>query len=561
VLHLFFLHPVEKTTMDSHVIKSIFVLENDAQHILLTAVRYIQMGFLIMHMVFYFDRLLHIFCRVCLPNTVHPKISDVLPSPACEPDYPLVAIQLPMMDEIECCESAIECACNLDWPKSRLVVQVLDDSTNKQTKIVINNCAKKWYERGVKINVYRRQNRHGFKAGSLNLGMSFLGHVEYVGIFDVDFLPTKDYLLKTIPVLIQDPTVAFVQARWTFTNCKETLLTRMQEISLNFHHKCEQEGRFRASLFFSFNGTGGVWRASAINKIGGWHTDTLVEDLDLSLRAYLNGWRAVYMHDVECLNELPPTQSAYFTQQHRWTSGPIQVGKKMVAVIFQSKHVSWYKKLYCLWHLLRTCATLNTFVTLMVIMPINIWIPEMDSYNVVNIFLSTIMSFCNMAFTSDETRVILIHTLFFNAISVNLASATISGLFNCGSAKQWIVTPKGGSRSSEISSTSTSIEKNILCALDEKSINQAYHHRSLSTIQFINNHCRWAYQRVRQNFRIFRFYKRNFLMAVYLLVISHLALEKRMYLTALYMFSTSVMCFIVAFGCIGRQTEQSPHVL
>ena len=512
------------------------------------------MLFLINHMILHFDRFLHLFSRLCLSILVHSKFSDVLPSTAYESDYPLVAIQLPMMNEIECCESAIECACNLDWPKSRLVVQVLDDSTNEQTKIVIDNCAKTWYKRGVQINVYRRQNRHGFKAGSLKFAMSFIDHVEYVVIFDVDFLPTKDYLLKTIPVLIQDPTVAFVQARWTFINCKETILTRMQEISLNFHHKCEQDGRFRASLFFSFNGTGGVWRTSAIKQIGGWHTDTLVEDLDLSLRAYLNGWRAVYMHDVECLNELPPTLSAYFSQQHRWTSGPMQVAKKMVAAVCQSKHISWYEKLYCLWHLLRSCIHLNTFVTLVVIMPINIWIREMNSYNLLSIFLSIITSFCHTAFTFDEIHLTMIHTLFLNAISVNLACASISGLFNYGRAKQWIVTPKFGSRSSEISPTSALIEKNTLCAFDKKNINQAYQYRSFFTIQLINKHCRWAYQRVRQNFRMLRFYKRNFLMAVYLLVISHIALGKRMYFTALYMFSTSIMCFILAFGCIGRQT-------
>ena len=540
--------------MDSHAIKPIFPLENDAQSIFVTAARYTLVASLIIHMVFFFDRLLHVFYRLYLPSTVHPKLSDVLSSPAFEADYPLVAIQLPMMNEIECCESAIECACNLDWPKSRLVVQVLDDSTNTETKIVIDNCVKKWSELGVRINVYRRPNRHGFKAGSLDFGMSFIGHVEYVVIFDVDFLPTKDYLLKTIPVLIRDSRVAFVQARWTYTNGKETLLTRMQQISLSFHHKCEQESRFRASLFFGFNGTVGVWRISAIRSIGGWHTDTLVEDLDLSLRAYLNGWRAVYMHDVECLNELPSTLSAYFSQQHRWTSGPMQVAKKMVAAICRSKHISWSKKLYCLWYLFRSCAHLHAFLTLVVIMPIKIWMPEMDPYCLVSIFLPAITRFCQIAFTLDEIHLIMTHALFLNALSVNFAFATIEGLFNYGRAKQWVVTPKFGRSSSEISPASRSTEKKK-CACGKKIINQAYHYRSSSIILFINNHCRWTYQRIRQSFRMLRFYKINFLMAIYLLFISYLAVQKRMYLTALHMFSTSAMCFIVAFGCMGLQTE------
>ncbi|CAF1551399.1 unnamed protein product, partial [Didymodactylos carnosus] len=213
---------------------------------------------------------------------------------------------------------------NSKYPKDRLRIHVLDDSTDETTINLVKKRVLMWRKRGIRIDIQRRICRHGFKAGSLNEAMLSTRGAEYIALFDVDFLPEPDFLLRTIPSLIANPNAAFVQARWTFTNGKESLLTRMQEISLNYHHKCEQEARSRASFFMTFNGTGGVWRTAAIEQSGRWNTDTLVEDLDLSLRAYLNGWTSIYLTDVECLSELPSTFAAYLSQQHRWTSGPIQ---------------------------------------------------------------------------------------------------------------------------------------------------------------------------------------------------------------------------------------------
>ncbi|CAM4840731.1 unnamed protein product [Rotaria magnacalcarata] len=477
------------------------------------------------------DNIHHIFL-------IPPKLKDVLSSAACELDYPFVAIQLPMMNEIHCCESAIECACKLYWPKTRLLVQVLDDSTEEQARTLIEQCVHKWADRGIQINIYRRQNRNGFKAGNLTNGMLHIGQAEYVAIFDVDFLPAQDYLLKTLPVLIQDPNVAFVQARWTFTNCKETLLTRMQEITLNFHHKCEQEVRFRASLFFTFNGTGGVWRTSAIQQIGGWDTETLVEDLDLSLRAYVKGWRSVYMHDVECLNELPPTVSAYLSQQYRWTCGPIQVAKNMVTTICQSKHISWYKKTYCLWYLFRSCIYLVNMISLAVIMPISIWLSQAYIYSLICICLAISTNFCYCLFTFNEFHLMPLYALFTHALSLNNACATISGLFNFASTKQWIVTPKFGYGSKTV------------CLKTTLSISKQH-----------DNVFEWTYKQIRRKLRFYRFFNRNFWMAVYLLLISYMAFEKRAYFTGTYMVCTSIMYFLLASGCIGRQNEESKRIL
>jgi beta-mannan synthase len=148
--------------------------------------------------------------------------------------------------------------------------------------------------------------------------------VEYIAIFDADFLPRRTFLHQTVPFLMASKRSAFAQTVWTYTNAPESVLTQMQEISLNYHFWFEQEMRFRTRNFFNFNGTAGVWRREAINDCGGWHTDTLVEDLDLSCRAWARGWDFLYLRDVTCLNEVPPTLEAYRGQQHRWTSGPMQ---------------------------------------------------------------------------------------------------------------------------------------------------------------------------------------------------------------------------------------------
>lgn len=502
---------------------------------------------MIIQSVLCIERLIHLFHRLFSSAPVHVRLGDVLPLPAEELDYPLVAVQLPMMNETECCESVIKCVCNLDWPKSRLVIQVLDDSTDEQTKIVIDRCVQSWKKQGIQIDVHRRPTRHGFKAGSLNRGMSLISHVDYVAIFDVDFLPTKDYLVKTIPPLIHDSAVAFVQARWTFTNPEETFLTRMQQIALNFHHKCEQESRFRASVFFTFNGTGGVWRVSAIEEIGGWHTDTLVEDLDLSLRAYLKGWRSVYMHDVECLNELPPTLSGYFSQQHRWISGPMQIMKKMLGTIFRSEYISWFQKLYCAWYLLRSCTHFLTFFTTVFIIPIHIWIPQMSMLSLCSIYLSTITSVCCVAFTPGAVNLVIANALFLNAISFHNTCALITGLLNYGDAKRWIVTPKFGLGSKKTSLKSESIEKKLS--------DQLYTYRPFLPLLYVKDYFQRVYETTCQKLRICRFSRGNLCMGMYLLIIAFVAVEEKAYFTCLYVFSTSIMCFILAFDGIGRQTR------
>ena len=207
-------------------------------------------------------------------------------------------------------------------------LQVLDDSTDKTTRDLVDDKVAEWRERGVNVYALRRTNRSGYKAGALKEGLEELADFDYVAIFDADFKPEPDFLTSTVPYLIDNPEVGYVQARWTFTNPDESYLTKAQEISLNFHVKCEQWVHFAEGTFFNFNGTAGVWRRKTIVTVGGWQSRTTVEDMDLSLRTFINGWKAIYLTDVTCVNELPAQFAAYRKQQHRWTCGPIQLWLK-----------------------------------------------------------------------------------------------------------------------------------------------------------------------------------------------------------------------------------------
>lgn len=182
-----------------------------------------------------------------------------------------------------------------------------------------------WKEKGIDIEVLRRTNRHGYKAGAMKQGLEALQEYKYVAVFDADFRPEPDFLLRTVPYLEGNPDVAYTQTRWAFSNAEESYLTKIQELSLNYHFKVEQYTHFVDGCFFNFNGTAGVWRNEAISSVGGWYSRTTVEDMDLSLRTYLAGWKAIFLEDVTCISEVPSSLYAYRKQQHRWTTGPVQL--------------------------------------------------------------------------------------------------------------------------------------------------------------------------------------------------------------------------------------------
>lgn len=324
-----------------------------------------------------------------------------------------------MYNERSCCQTIIDACCRLDWPTACLYIQIVDDSMDIETRRLIDMRVTYWRTRGIIVNVCRRQHRGGFKAGAMNAAMLEIpDDFTYIAIFDADFQPQPGFLRNTIQYLEASPSTAFLQTMWVYTNAKESLLTRMQEIALNFHFKCEQKVRFQCGLFFNFNGTAGIWRRVAIEECGGWHTDTLVEDMDLSLRAWALGWKFIYLDSVKCFNEIPPTFDAYRGQQHRWTSGPMQVLKKAFFIIFKSKKISVFSKAYCVWFFLRTYVHVVNFLYFLILIPLMIWIPRVTLYEWAVVYLPMLISTSNVLFTPSEWHRILQYVLFENAMAL-----------------------------------------------------------------------------------------------------------------------------------------------
>jgi len=260
-------------------------------------------------------------------------------------DLPRVTVQLPMFNEQFVAERLIDCVCKLKYPVEKLDIQVLDDSTD-ETVDVVRNLVDRYAALGHPITYHHRTNREGFKAGALAEGMK-TAQGEFIAIFDADFLPPEDFLLKTIHHFT-DSRIGMVQTRWTHINRNYSFLTEVEAILLDGHFVLEHSGRARSGVFFNFNGTAGMWRRQAIEEAGGWQHDTLTEDTDLSYRAQLKGWKFIYLQDVECPAELPVEMTAFKTQQARWAKGLIQTGKKILPRVMKSdaplhtKIEAWY---------------------------------------------------------------------------------------------------------------------------------------------------------------------------------------------------------------------------
>lgn len=201
---------------------------------------------------------------------------------------------------VQCYKQSISAACQLDWPKNRILVQVLDDSSDEEIQLLIKAEANEWQQKGVNIVYRHRTDRTGFKAGNLKSGMEcdYVKNYEFVAIFDADFQPESDFLKLTIPHFKENSQLGLVQARWAFVNKEENILTRLQSIHLSFHFEVEQQVNGVFVNFFGFNGTAGVWRIKTIEESGGWLDRTTVEDMDIAVRAHLKGWKFIFLNDV-----------------------------------------------------------------------------------------------------------------------------------------------------------------------------------------------------------------------------------------------------------------------
>ena len=254
---------------------------------------------------------------------------------------PHVLVQLPVCNEGPLAVRVASAAARMDWPRDRLTIQLLDDGDGAAHE-ELARAVRSVMPKGMEVQILHRGNRIGFKAGNLAFGLA-QSEAPYVAVFDADFVPPSDFLRRTIPVLAADSGLAFVQARWGHANRSANWLTRVQGLLLDGHFAVEQEARFRAGFPISFNGSAGVWNRLAIEQGGGWTGDTLTEDLDLSMRCMMAGWRAAMLPDLVVPGELPPTAAAWRAQQARWTKGHAQVARKLLPVVWRSAMPLWKK--------------------------------------------------------------------------------------------------------------------------------------------------------------------------------------------------------------------------
>src|SRR5438552_437051 len=308
---------------------------------------------------------------------------------------PVVTVQLPLYNEMYVADRLIEAVCRIDYPRDRFEIQVLDDSTD-ETRGIAELAVRRFAAQGMDIKYYHRGNRVGYKAGALEEGLK-TARGEFVAIFDADFMPTSDFLVRLMPHFA-DPKVGMVQARWGHINQDYSLLTKIQSILLDGHFVLEHGGRNRAGHFFNFNGTAGVWRRVVIADAGGWQHDTLTEDLDLSYRAQLRGWKFVFVSDVIAPAEVPVEMNSFKSQQHRWAKGSIQTCRKLLPQILRAD-VPLSTKVEAFFHL-----TANFNYPLMVVLSILIFPSMVIRYNMgwyemllidVPLFFAATFSVCN----------------------------------------------------------------------------------------------------------------------------------------------------------------------
>jgi cellulose synthase/poly-beta-1,6-N-acetylglucosamine synthase-like glycosyltransferase len=297
------------------------------------------------------------------------------PTPPMQQPPPLVTIQLPLYNEQFVAERLIDNMVKMDYPADRLQIQVIDDSDDETVEMIAKKVA--YYRaQGVNIDHVRRANRHGFKAGALK-DATPLATGEFLAIFDADFLPHANFLQLTIPHFSKDPKICVVQTRWEHLNENYSMITALQALQLNVHFTVEQAGRASGGLFLQFNGTAGIWRKAAIEDAGGWHSDTLTEDLDLSYRAQTKGWRIEYLEEVGSPAELPADMNGLKGQQFRWMKGGAENARKLLNLVWHTP-LTTRQRIHASQHLLASGVFLLFFTAAVVSVPLMFFIPKLD---------------------------------------------------------------------------------------------------------------------------------------------------------------------------------------
>jgi cellulose synthase/poly-beta-1,6-N-acetylglucosamine synthase-like glycosyltransferase len=312
---------------------------------------------------------------------------------------PMVTIQLPLYNEKYVAERLLDNMVQMDYPRDRFQIQVIDDSDDETVEIIAKKVAE-YKAQGIDIEHVRRPNRKGFKAGALK-DATPMAKGEFLAIFDADFMPNHDFLKKTVPHFAKDPKICVVQTRWEHLNENYSIITALQALQLNVHFTVEQAGRSRGGLFLQFNGTAGIWRRAAIEDAGGWHDDTLTEDLDLSYRAQAKGWRIEYLEEIGSPAELPADMNGLKGQQFRWMKGGAENARKLLDLVW-NLDISTRQRIHATQHLMASGVFMLLFLAAVISVPLAMCIPVLDmNTHLFNISLIGMFSIFTLTFEAN----------------------------------------------------------------------------------------------------------------------------------------------------------------
>ena len=383
--------------------------------------------------------------RLCASGRTPPH--PPLPYTGAE-EFPTVTVQLPLYNERFVAARLLDAAARINWPPERLEIQVLDDSED-DTVLIVDERVAFLRRQGTDVNVVRRAHRDGYKAGALANGL-ISARGEFIAVFDADFIPPENFLHATVPWL-RDKGVGMVQTRWSFCNADHSWFTGVQALLLGPHFSIEHRVRYQQGLFFNFNGTAGVWRRSAIESAGGWQSDTVTEDLDLSYRAQLAGWNFVYRDECQVPSELPLTLAALRSQQQRWAKGSIQTARKILPRLLAGE-LPLAVKIEAAAHLMANIYWLLGMIVMLTLYPAITWRVGIGMHQVLRVdlplFLLTsgaIMSYFLLYTIRSGSRKFS-HILLLPALTIGLAPSislsVLRGLFRSGGTFER--TPKFG---------------------------------------------------------------------------------------------------------------------
>lgn len=379
-------------------------------------------------------------------------------------DWPLVAVQLPFYNEQTVAERMINMACAFDYPKDRLIIQVLDDSTDETTAIVAQRVVH-FRSLGYNVQMLHRDDRTGFKAKALAGGLAETD-AEFIAVFDADFMPPPDFLKRVIPKFSTDARIGMVQTRWGHSNRDTNLLTRTQALFLDGHQVVEQVARSRSDLLLNFNGSGGVWRTACLHDAGGWDWDTLAEDIDVSYRAQLKGWKLVFLPDFIIPAEIPLTMLAFKKQQNRWTFGHIQVFRKLISKIWRSPGLNLAQRMGATFHLSTNIIQLAALTSFLLTVPLALLHPkEPPSLGLISLASTgpTILFAVAQIFGyRDGFKRKLDHLIHLPVLALVAVGLTLSNSIAVigaltGGKMTWAVTPKNPKKNHALSQNGISV--------------------------------------------------------------------------------------------------------